>query len=323
MRLILPNRARRRYSLAQVFGGQTKIPMRRLRAAILYALAASMLAGAPAARAQRDDNATITAVGCLDGEPDSLRFEDGTGVYRLTGNTAPLAPYIGKAVEIKGVPHSRWLATPGRAIEVVNGSAFANPPPATLDSVIGDPARWHNYIDRRDGLSLEFPGEKSPAAGSGPRTHLPLQDEVSAIHRSVIPSGIFPGSDFTGGYLAVFTDRDITDADRCAAASPRSSRAASAAPNVLTIAGVDYNAEHDTRPGAGSMLRSEYMRTFHNRICYEFAFLFELADREEYGGMDCMVRSADPSQIARLIISQVSFFPPEIRRVASRAKHAR
>lgn len=288
--------------------------MRLACAAIVCSLAVSLTAGASVLRAQQDNLATIESVGCLDGQPDSLRFENSTGVYQLTGNTAPLAPYIGKEVEVVGVPLRLWLATPGRAIEVVDGGEVANRPTVSLDPVTADPARWHTEIHHRLGVSIEFPGQRLPNLGAAPRSHLPIADGVVAVHRSAIPREIFPLSDFAGGYLAVFADPDLSGPEQCSAASPRSGSERRSAPNTLSIAGVDYSAQRDSEARSGSVQHTEYMRTYRNGICYEFAFLYQMADSENSGAMGCMLPDADPSQFARLVISEVSFFPPEVAR---------
>lgn len=288
---------------------------------LFICLALAGPAAAPCAENAPAGTVSIVAtVGCLDGDADSLRFEDRSGVYRLTGNTDPLTPYIGKEVELRGTLLSRWLPTPGRAIEVISGSGVAAAP-AALDTTLGDPAHWRSRIDHQYGVSIAFPGEN----GSPPilRPHLPARDQVATVHRSVIPRALFPHSDFTGGYFAVFADPDVTDADRCAAASPQSGAAAPARSNTLTIRGEDYNSHRYTMSAAGSIYRSEYLRTFHNGICYEFAFLFGTIDPERSGRLGCMLRPADPSRLASLMVSEVSFFPPQMHHLASLEKRAR
>ncbi len=267
------------------------------------------------ASAQSESSDTITTLGCLDGEPGNLRFENETGVYTLTGDTAPLIPQIGKAVRIKGAV-SAWLETPGRAIQVISSTAIFNAP-APLDRVLGDPAYWHNQIDRRYGVSIAFPGNpvSSADAVTRLRPRLPLLDEVAAVHRSAIPRGMYPASNFAGGYFAVFVDPDLSDPARCGEAPARRGAWRSSR-NTLTIAGADYSTELESVSVQGETYRREYLHTFRNGLCYEFAFLFAVFDRERYGNLGCFTPAADTRELAALIVSEASFFPPEIGRPA-------
>ena len=63
----------------------------------------------------------------------------------------------------------------------------------------------------------------------------------------------------------------------------------------------------------GETYRREYLHTFRNGLCYEFAFLFAAFDRERYGNLGCFTSAADPRELATRIVSEASFFPPELR----------
>lgn len=262
------------------------------------------------ASAQSESTDTVSTLGCLDGEPSKLRFEDETGVYTLTGDTDSLIAQIGKPVRIEGSVLA-WLETPGRAIRVIRSSAIATAP-AALDQVRGDPAFWHSQIDRRYGVSIAFPGDPVSSAEAVTRLHsrLPLLDEVAAVHRSMIPRAIYPGSNFAGGYFAVFVDPEISEPSRCGE-TPTPGGKWHSSRDTLTIGGADYNTEFESTSVRGETYDREYLHTFRNGICYEFAFLFALFDRERYGNLGCFVPAADTRELATRIVSEASFFPPE------------
>lgn len=266
----------------------------------------------------------IEVIACVDRYAGKFRLTDGFwGVmYDLNGRTAELQSLIGDEVKVHGIEiqppvNSTEHHQPG-ILQVTGVEVLLRVNPKGIRPLLGGLDTWPSYSNAEYGVRLRYP---ATFVGNAKWEYATMQSNFAGqeppssvqLFSASIPRNVYPDSNFVDGGFAVWLDTHIHAAGTCRQFREFAPQYTSS----MTVAGTDY-AYTSTGFVALATAASAYtFHTFHNGLCYEFAFAFAEADGT---GIDlkCATQwmSEDNSfELMKAVLSQVSFSTPEFKAV--------
>lgn len=250
-------------SIARAGAGQSGLPEARQQGA------------AGSSSSSPSKSGKVSASGCLSNDFGKLRLTDAHGnIYYLIANTAELRHHIGSEVEVIGtqdhppMPSVATQEVPATTLSVMEWKLLPNPTAEGLQPAVGNLADWVSYFNKTYGITIRAPRTFTTLNDSA--SCYPLNfvenERVARLLSLVIPSEVFPHTNFTGGGFTVFVNPRIQSEGTCKQFGqfwplhtlPR------------VVQGIPYTQTLFTGAATGNRLARYSLHTFQNGVCYEF-----------------------------------------------------
>lgn len=105
----------------------------------------------------------------------------------------------------------------GRSFKVISFKAFETPKPSLSPSFTNS-SSWHSETNPTYGIEFAHPEALSRASASESRSldaNFVAGQNVATVARLLIPSEVYPDSNFAGGFFAIFVNPEIRNRESC------------------------------------------------------------------------------------------------------------
>lgn len=190
--------------------------------------------------------------------------------------------------------------------------------PKGIRPLLGGLDTWPGYTNAEYGVRLRYP---ATFVGDAKWEYATMQSNFAGqeppssvqLFSASIPQNVYPDSNFVDGGFAVWIDTNIHAAGTCGQFREFMPQYTSS----MTVAGTHYAYTSTGFVATGTAASAYTFHTFHNGLCYEFAFAFAEADGTGIE-LKCATQwmSEDNSfELMNAVLSQVSFSTPEFKAV--------
>jgi hypothetical protein len=258
----------------------------------------------------------ITMVGCLASGPAqfplSLATED--DLFILTGQTVGLEQYTDREVSLEGSNGPSifidGVSTPYRSFAVTRVLEVTPKRKPQLDDSFNDKASWRSETLKRYGVKFVHPENISATTELDPNLgpNFVVQEGWEIATSFGIPGTAYADTDFSGGSLAIFVNRHLTNGGSCLQFGG-AIKASSFVNGKL-----QYSESHEENAGMGTKSDYFYFHVFQHGLCYELQFeLVTRSPRRLAGGTGCnvpLLSEENEWNLIRPLLKSVTFVRP-------------